>query len=372
MITYSEVYDAFLDCYRNKKKSRGAMEFLYDYQRKLRILTEEINNRTYQPSTSKVFIITDPKVREIFAADFRDRIIHHLIIRELLPLFRSYFIPESFSCMPGRGTLYGIKTIASYMDQCLPGWYVMKMDMKSFFMTIRKSLLAGGLEEFIRANYKDQRKLEDLVWLTRIIVLHDPTKDCIRVGNRKFTKILPPEKSLFYLPPDKGLPIGNYSSQMFANFYLTPLDYFIKYQLGINLYGRYVDDFVMFGPKDLLMQSSGVIRSYAREVLDVQVSESKFYLQPYPHGVKFLGSMIMPGRIYAGNRVRGLLEHQLHERFPGRDISRDLSVFNSYLGLLGHYSSYNIRHQLLSQLPNGWDLYVSSSPDCRKLSPCTL
>ena len=365
MITYQELYNAYLECYKNKKKSPGAMDFLFSYQANLRILLKEINERTYRPSPSTVFIITDPKIREVFAADFRDRIIHHLIIKELLPLFEDYFIKESFSCMPGRGTLYGIQTMAQMLDKCPSDWYVMKMDIASFFMNIRKSWLRDALESFIKAKYKNSRKLEDLVWLVSTIVMNDPTKNCIRVGDLELIKILPKHKSLFFLPLDFGLPIGNYSSQMFANFYMTALDYYVKYELGIDMYGRYVDDFLMFGEKDYLLSCAPKIRTFTKERLGLEVSKDKFYFQPVNHGVKFLGSMIMPGRIYCGNRVRGEFEKALYKEYP--DLDSALSSFNSYLGLIRHYSSYNIRERIMSDLPNGWNMYFVPSKDYTKL-----
>ena len=370
MIYYNEMYYSYQECYKNKKKSPGAKEFLFNYIRGVMRLTDEINNRTYQPKPSTVFIITDPKIREVFAADFRDRIVHHLVIYELLPLFQKYFIPECFSCMPGRGNLYGIQVLASYMDLCQSDWYVMKMDVSSFFMNIRKSILAKNIVKFIQDNYQDPRKKDDLMWLCNGLAYHDPTVGCIWKGDLDLVKLLTPEKSLFYLPPDKGLPIGNYSSQMFANFYMTPLDYYIKDFLEIPFYGRYVDDLVMYGPKEQLLWAAPLIRNWAKENLDLTFSLDKFYIQPIHHGVKFLGSVIKPGRIYCGNRLRGELEKKLHKLIPSTaDPGRALSSFNSYLGLMKHYSSYNIRKEILSNLPMGWDLLFEPNNEFTKLSP---
>ena len=124
----------------------------------------------------------------------------------------------------------------------------------------------------------------------------------------------------------------------------------------------------MYGPKEQLLQAAPLIREFARKELDLTISESKFYLQPINHGVKFVGSMIMPGRIYCGNRVRGELEKKIHKEFPDpKRLDHSLSVFNSYLGLIKHYSSYNIRRDLLCNLPNGWDIYFKPSKDYSKL-----
>ena len=362
MFTYNEIYEAYLDCYKNKKKSPGAILFRENLYNNIRILTDKINNYTYTPLPSTAFVITDPKLREVFAADFRDRVIHHLIINELLPYFEEYFIEDSFSCMPGRGTLYGVQKMASYMENCQEGWYVMKMDVKSFFMGIRKSLLSDRLDDFICERYTNLRKIDTLRYLVGVIILSDPTEDCLRIGNLNLWNILPPEKSLFSLPPDKGLPIGNLSSQMFANFYMTSLDYYIKYTLGIEYYGRYVDDFMMYGPKDMLLRFAPRIRKFTKEYLDLEISRDKFYFQPYTHGVKFIGSMIKPGRVYCGNRVRGELEKKLYQTLPIQEnIDGYISSVNSYLGLIKHYSSYNIRKELLTNLPEGWEIYIKPS-----------
>lgn len=155
---------------------------------------------------------------------------------------------------------------------------------------------------------------------------------------------------------------------MFANFYMTPLDYYIKYTLGITLYGRYVDDFMMYGPKNLLLKSSKLIRNFAQKNLDIEISEDKFYFQPYTHGVKFIGSMIKPGRIYCGNRVRGELEKKIYQTYPCLERKDEfISSVNSYLGLIRHYSSYNIRKDLLSNLPDGWEMYIKPSSDFLKV-----
>ena len=254
------------------------------------------------------------------------------------------------------------------MDLCEKDWYVMKMDVKSFFMGIRKSLLSKRLDDFIISRYTNQRKLNTLRYLVYVTILNDPTENCIKTGNLDLWKILPPEKSLFSLPPDKGLPIGNLSSQMFANFYMTPLDYYIKYTLGITLYGRYVDDFMMYGPKNLLLKSSKLIRNFAQKNLDIEISEDKFYIQPYRRGVKFIGSTIKPGRIYCGNRVRGELEKKIYQTYPCLERKDEfVSSVNSYLGLIRHYSSYNIRKDLLSNLPDGWEMYIKPSSDFLKV-----
>ena len=160
--TYDEVFTAFDDCLKHKKSTIGAKEFCVDKVTNLFKLTDEINSYTYEIGVSKAFIITDPKVREVFAADFRDRIVHHLVIRELEPYFESYFIANTFSCLKGRGTLHGVQKLSSILGEeskhYTKPYYIAKLDYQSFFMTIDKQLLCERLDSFIIQNYPENRK----------------------------------------------------------------------------------------------------------------------------------------------------------------------------------------------------------------------
>ncbi|MBP3278739.1 MAG: hypothetical protein J6M44_07270, partial [Butyrivibrio sp.] len=279
--TYNEVYLAFTDCLKNKKNTSGAKEFCVDKVSNILRLTDEINLRTYSIGVSKAFIITDPKVREVFAADFRDRIIHHLVIRELEPYFERYFISTTFSCLKGRGTLHGVQRLASLMDErsrhYTKPYYIAKLDYQAFFMSIDKMLLYRRLDEFIVQKYPDNRKKECIRWLCKMIVLHHPEDNCKRVGNISLWGRLPKNKSLFHVGKDKGLAIGNLTSQMFANFYLTPFDYFVILVLGLDIV-RYADDFVV-GHEDLeyLKSCIPLTRKFAEDNLLLTIHPDKLY-----------------------------------------------------------------------------------------------
>lgn len=174
--TYDEVSAAFDDCLKHKKHTLGAKEFLLDKVSNLILLTDEINSRTYKIGISQAFVITDPKIREVFAANFRDRIIHHLIVRELEPYFEKYFIKDTYSCMKGRGTLYGVlelsKQIEYYSNDYSTPFYLLKLDYQSFFMSIDKELLRKRLDDFIVEHYPNNRKKECLRWLCELVVMH--------------------------------------------------------------------------------------------------------------------------------------------------------------------------------------------------------
>lgn len=354
--TYGEVFAAFEDCLKHKKNSIGAMEFRVDEVDNLIDLTDEINSFTYQISTSDAFMISDPKIREVFAAKFRDRIVHHLVILELKPYFEKYFIPYTFSCMDGRGVLAGVKTLAKELDTLSEHYqvpfYVAKLDFKAFFTSIDKYLLWKRLDEFIVQRYPDNRKKLCLRFLCRLIVLHHPEKDCIKRGNFKLWGMLPPHKSMFVMGKyNKGLAIGNLTSQMFANFFLTPLDWFIIDALGLELHIRYADDFVI-GHHDLeyLKACIPVIRKFAEEFLLLTIHPDKLYIQECHKGVQFIGAIVLPNRMYCSNRSIAKFYSKL-EGIENIDEHVVASI-NSYLGLLGHYSTYHIRKKMVEHLPN--------------------
>lgn len=353
--TYGEVFSAFEDCLKHKKNSIGAMEFRVDEIDNLIDLTDEINSFTYQISTSDAFMICDPKIREVFAAKFRDRIVHHLVILELKPYFEQYFIPYTFSCMEGRGVLAGVKTLAREIDlhskHYQSPFYIAKLDFKAFFVSIDKYLLWRRLDDFIVSNYPDNRKKLCLRFLCRLIVLHHPERDCVKRGNPKLWGKLPPYKSMFVVGKNnKGLAIGNLTSQMFANFYLTPLDYFITEVLGLELHVRYADDFVI-GHHDLeyLKKCIPIIRGFAEKILNLTIHPDKLYIQECHKGVQFIGAIIKPNRIYCSNRSIAKFQNKINNAEVNEHL---VASINSYLGLMGHYSTYHIRKKMIQHLPN--------------------
>ena len=192
-------------------------------------------------SQSIAFIVNKPVKREIFAADFRDRVVHHLIINKLNPLFEKIFIHDSYACRKGKGTHFGIQRVDRFIRQCSHNYtqdcYVLKLDIQGFFMHINKTLLFAELQAFIEQKYLNADKAL-LLELCHKVIFYDPTQNCIIKSKRSAWQGLPPDKSLFHSPTQYGLPIGNLSSQVFANFYMNSFDHFIKHDLGIRYYGH--------------------------------------------------------------------------------------------------------------------------------------
>ena len=366
-----ELFNAYYTCRGNKRNTHNALSFEVDYENNLVQLCNDLNNNNYEIGRSIAFIVKKPVIREIFAADFRDRVVHHLIINKLNPLFEKEFICDSYACRVGKGTHYGIKRVAGFIKNCSHNYtrdcYILKLDILGFFMHINRFILFERLEKFIQVKYQEQDK-ELLIQLCKEIIFNEPTQNCTIKGSTKNWEGLPNNKSLFHSAPGCGLPIGNLTSQVFANFYMNSLDHFIKYDMGIKYYGRYVDDFVIIHPdKEYLKMIIPLLTSYLSTSLQLTLHPKKQYLQHYTKGVRFLGTVIKPNRIYIGNRTKGnfYMAIQKQNKVVENNIiqlgqlNQFLSSMNSYLGIMKHYKTYRLRMgMLLKYLNPQWLKYV--------------
>ena len=229
-------------------------------------------------------------------------------------------------------------------------------------MHINRTLLLKKLERFIAQQYQAADKTV-LVALCKKIINYDPTKNCSVKSKRSQWQGLPSDKSLFHSPPHTGLPIGNLTSQVFANFYMNPFDHFIKHDLGIRYYGRYVDDFILVHrDKAYLKSLIPLIRHWLQDQLQLSLHPRKIYLQHYSKGVQFLGAVIKPNRIYIAKRTSGNFYDAIvkqnalvKERKPTRQQQTAfLSSMNAYLGMMKHYKTHRLRKKMVFKLLSGW------------------
>lgn len=383
-IDLAELFEAYADCRRNKRNTVNALAFEVDYEHELIRLWEEIHAGTYQPGRSIAFIVDKPVKREIFAADFRDRVVHHLVINKLNPLFERLFIQDSYACRKHKGTQAGILRASRFIRQCSHAYtrncYILKLDIQGFFMAINKRILWGKLRDFIALHYPHQDQ-GLLLELCHKILDNNPTKNCFIKGGRRNWDGLPPDKSLFHSRPYCGLPIGNLTSQIFANFYMNSFDHFMKHDLGIRYYGRYVDDFLLVHQDRAYLKSLiPRIADFLSKELELTLHPRKVYLQHYTRGVTFLGMKLKPHRIVAGKRIKGNFYNAITKyndiackQKPNKD-EKDafLSSMNSYLGILKQYNTYTFRKYLLiKHLSAWWWNLVYFSGGCAKLTPST-
>jgi len=192
-------------------------------------------------------------MREIFAADFRDRVVHHLLVGYLEPVYERMFIHDSYACRVGKGVHGGVTRLRSFLDKVtangtIHAWYL-KLDIRGFFMNIDKEIL-------YRLVCSKTRR-DSIRWLAARIIFHDCTRDYSFKGQLSLLDMIPPHKTLFKVPQGKGMPIGNLTSQFFANVYMNEFDNYVKRVLKVTHYIRYVDAIlpVALQPKYGLVQT---------------------------------------------------------------------------------------------------------------------
>jgi hypothetical protein len=231
-------------------------------------------------------------------------------------------------------------------------------------MAMNRKLLFDKVKTVLSANCsKIAFDLQIILYLICKTIFNDPTQKCIIKGIRSDWHGLPQTKSLFHAKPGCGLPIGNLTSQLFGNIYLNDFDHFVKRDLKIKNYGRYVDDFILIHKdKDYLRSLIPAMKEYLNKNLKLELHPNKIYLQHFSKGVKYLGAVIKPHRIYIAKRTNGnfyeAIEKQnqiVRDHKPGREEQENfLSSMNSYLGILKHYKTYKFRKQILFRYLSAW------------------
>ena len=250
-------------------------------------------------------------MREIFAADFTDRVIHHLIYRFIYPIIDEKLIYDTYSCRVGKGTLFGINRAKGFMRSCSQDFtkdtYFLKLDIEAYFMNMNHDILFEKVLSMLPQNKINFLGIsrETLIYLIRQTIFNNVTENSRIKGNKSDWLGLPPSKSLFNYPNNTGLPIGNLTSQVFGNVYMNDFDYFVKKELKLSYYGRYVDDMIFFHNENSFLESIiPQLSNFLLSHLKLKVHPNKIVLKNITEGIPFLGQIIKPHRIYVGNRTK--------------------------------------------------------------------
>ena len=300
--TLDALYDAYLAARRRKRAGRACHEFERCLGSNLQALERELREGTYAPRPYYSFVVREPKPRTIHAPAFRDLVVQHAIYHAVGPIFERAFIDQSFACRVGLGTHAAADYAQEALRTCPPGSYTLKLDIRKFFYRIDRGILRGLIE----------RKIKDARFVELMMRFADHGE------------------------PVVGIPIGNLLSQLYALIYLNPLDHFIKRDLKIRRYCRYVDDFVLFG---LTRESALECRSRIVAFLaGLKLELSKSTIAKVTHGVNFVGYRTWAGKRFVRRRA---LYNLRHAAARGRR--------ESVVSLLGHARrSHSLRHMLES------------------------
>jgi retron-type reverse transcriptase len=261
---------------RGKRFRDNILTFNAVLEKEILLLQKQLRSQTYRPGSYMAFYIYEPKKRLISAAPFRDRVAHHALCNVIEPIFESGFIFDSYANRKWKGTH---RAVDRYTEFSRKNHYVLKCDIKKFFPSMDHVILLEIINRKI--------KCPETLWLIRTII----------EGSN------PQEPVLDYYPGDdlftpverrKGLPIGNLTSQFFANIYLSPLDHFVKERLRCRYYIRYVDDFVIFSDeKEQLWEIMSRIGQFL-DGLRLRLHPKKCFVVPVPEGMDFLGYRVFP------------------------------------------------------------------------------
>jgi retron-type reverse transcriptase len=357
-----DLHAAFQLAKRHKSNKPYVLHFERKLKRNIEKLADNLLSRTYKPEPSTVFIVERPKKREVFAAQFRDRVVHHLYYNYTHELFERTFVADTYSCIEGRGTHYGIERLAQHIRQESHNYqrecYVMKMDKRGYFMHIDRKILLDIVLKTLR-RMKNHRiahghkltwgnwiDIDFVEWLSEEIIMLDPKRHCKMVGTVDDWEGLDHSKSLFYTMDGCGLPIGNLTSQLLSNVYLNEFDQFMKRKLKCKHYGRYVDDsFVVSVDRQRLLSMVPEIREFLQDRLHLELHMGKLHIVNVRYGAEFLGGFVKPYRTYISNESLNRMTNSvaaMNMRNP-HDV---WSSVNSFLGVLYHYASFNIRTRM--------------------------
>ena len=276
IISFENLIQATRQAQQGKRFRRTVLAFNHHLEDELHQIQEELVQKTYRPGEYRSFRIFDPKPRLISAAPYRDRVVHHALCNVIMPPIDRTFISDTYANRQGYGTHRALKQF-TYFDRS--SQYVLLCDIRKYFPSIDHQILKAILRRKIRC--------PDTLWLIDMIIDGSNEQD-------PSIEYFPEDDLLTPLNRRKGLPIGNLTSQFFANLYLNGFDHFVKEQLKAQRYLRYVDDFALFSnDRDYLAQCRHSIEKYLA-TLRLKIHPIKSQLFETKYGANFVGFRVLP------------------------------------------------------------------------------
>jgi len=324
-ITLEEVLSAYYDCRKNKRNTSQQIRFEFNLESNLYELYEELKNRTYKPSSHIYFIITKPKPREVWAANFRDRIVHHVLYNRTKFIEKDY-IKNTYACLINKGTLNCAYDVQKALRQLWPekdNYRFIHVDIANFFVSIDKNILKSFLLPLLEDDLSN--------YLANIFINQNPTENYYYKGESSLRKLIISRKTLFN--KNTGLPIGNLTSQMFANLYLNNFDHYC--QSLTPYYFRYMDDLLFLIPKSIIISEFLSLLNNQLNHLNLKLNDYKTKHNRLTVGINFVGYIIKPFSIY----IRNSTKHRAKKAINNTSI-------NSYFGLLRKINTYNLRKHI--------------------------
>lgn len=340
-------------------------------------LSIEINEKTYQPSTYTRFAVIDPKIREIYAPAFRDRLVQSWLVYHLSPAVERVLIDDTFANRKRKGTLFAVQRVQTFMRKPLNSHYL-QLDIQNFFNSIELTKLMALCETILNRYFNQHPLKMQLDYVLKQCIFHDVATNTVTLsGDSTLLSSIPEHKTLQAAPKGHGLPLGSVASQMFANIYLNPLDQYIKHHLNVKGYVRYMDDLILTGPSiQQLLQWKSDIALFVKDLLNLNLHPKKQTLQRCDQGADYLGYKVYPHYLHLRKRnIRKLISwlHYFNTKLAGKTgkatqhieykqeweyrfkltspsltpsyelLQQMQAIINSYYGLMKHANHYRLR-----------------------------
>lgn len=327
----------------DKKNKPDVAEFELNLEQNIFNLFRDLKNETYKHGPYKGFWIHDPKIRRINKAIVRDRVLHHATFSVLNKIFEPTFINESYSCRINKGTHKGVEKVANMLRETSKNntrqCYALKCDVRKFFDSVDHQTL----KDILNRKIKDQKAFS---LMEEIIESYEKSGTCERKS-----KTL----TLFTANTSKGVPIGNLTSQIFANIYMNEFDQFVKHGLRVKNYARYTDDFMIISEdKKYLEELLFKLQDFLSERLKLELHPNKISIRKFHEGIDFLGYVIFPHYILVRAKTKKKIERNMKKRmqeYKSGILSEDnlKSSLHSYLGVLSHANTYEFTQSFINQ-----------------------
>lgn len=339
IIEFSNLLAASRKAQRGKRFRENVLKFNYNIEKELFLLQGELQGKTYCPGAYKTFEIREPKRRLISAAPYKDRVVHHALCNIIMPKVERSFIDDSYANRVGFGTHRALRRFTEFSRSSR---YVLQCDIQKYFPSIDLEILKGLLRRKI--------KCRDTLWLLdKIIDNSNPQLEVI--------EYFPGDDLLTPISRRRGLPIGNLTSQFFANIYLNEFDHFVKEKLQVQKYLRYVDDFAFFSDDwEFLADTRLAIEDYLAS-LRLKIHPVKSQLFETKQGANFVGFRVLNSRIRVRTenlrRARRRLRQMQIDRADGKITEEQISQsMQSWFAHLEHGDTVPLRQQIFSSLAN--------------------
>lgn len=346
--------DAYIQARKGKRFNYDEHSFELNAFENLVNLRDDILRRTYKPSRGIAFVIKTPVVREIFAAPFRDRVVHQFLFDAVGDWWNNRLDVDSYSCRKGSGVWYGVQRADKHIRQESLNYtretYVIKLDLLGYFTSMPRAKVVEKVNEGLAWQFPKKGELyRTLRFLWREVLMDDPCEGVTKLGKEEDWELVPKSKSLFFQPTGRGIVAGNLTSQLASNVYLNELDRYVKFKLGYKHYGRYCDDFYIVVREERYEKALEDVRRidrFLKNELELTLHPKKRYYQNIKKGLPFLGVVIYPRRIVPGKRVVGSFRKNMKEVQSGQ---KDVEVIASFMGYMKNLNGYKLTKKVFSE-----------------------